>query len=69
MERLLNGAVAQSTNVSYERPVRYFQDFIVAYYGQCTLPSTVQHVAAFIAHLSLLNRAPSTIASYVSGIS
>ena len=61
--------MAQSTHTSYERAVRYFQEFIVAYHGQSTWPSTVQQVAAFIAHLSLSDRAPSTIANYVSGIS
>ena len=49
--------------------VRNFHQFLLTYYNQCTLPATVQQVASYVAYLSLLGRAPATIATYISAIS
>ena len=43
--------------------------FWLTCYNQYTLPPTVQQAASYVAYLSLLGRAPGTIATYISAIS
>ena len=69
MSRLLGLSVAKSTQASYDRALSLFLSFIAQHFQQYSLPGTVQQLAAFIAQLSLLGRAPATIATYVSAIS
>ena len=61
--------MSRSTHASYNRAVVLFLQFLARHFNKVALPASVQHVAAFIAHLSLLGRAPATIATYMSAIS
>ena len=69
MTRLLQAAKAPTTWTSYDRSIQSFKRFYFSHYStHCALPYTPQAVAAFISHLSLLNQAPSTIATHLSAL-
>ena len=66
---LLQSSKVPSTWMSYRRSIHSFQEFHLSHYSSPgSLPYTPQAVAAFVSHLSLLNQAPSTIATHLSAI-
>lgn len=67
-ERLLGASMASSTWVSYHRGVSQFQQFRQQAGLQSSWPASSGHVAAFLAHLSIIGMAPSSISTYISAV-
>lgn len=69
MEKLLKGAMAPSTAVTYRRAVSLLAQFVQ---GHCpnspVFPATTATMANFIAYLFSLNYSPSSITTYCSAI-
>lgn len=68
-QRLLEASMAKSSHSTYSRGVNSFDAFRVNVGFNQAWPAPVQHIVAFIAHMSLEGKAPSTINTYVSAIS
>ena len=60
--------MASSTWASYERGLIQFRQFRTETRLQPSWPAPGEHVAAFIAYLSIKGMAPSTISTYISAV-
>jgi hypothetical protein len=67
--RLLEASMASSTHTTYMRGVGSFELFRKELGLNVEWPAPVHHIIAYIAHLSIEGKAPSTICTYVSAIS
>ena len=70
LSRLLGMSLAKSSVSAYRRALGAFREFnkVVGLPLAGTLPASATEVAQFVAYLSLKAYAPSTIASYISGL-
>ena len=69
VQRLLNASMAHSTHTTYERGVLYFDVFRSEIGFNKEWPAPIQHIVAFIAHLSITGKAASSINTYISALS
>ena len=67
--RLLESSQAKSTQTTYTRGVAYFDSFRVKCGLSVQWPASVQDVIAFISHLSIEGKSPSSMNTYTSAIS
>ena len=66
--RLVEGSLSNSTRAIYRRGVDNFDNFRDQLGVTQCWPAPVAHVIAFVSHMSLSGRAPSTINTYTSAI-
>lgn len=66
---LLRNSKAPTTWATYNRAIQSYEQFHQTQHGvPPTLPYSAQSVSAFVAHLDLLNRSPSTVSTMLSAI-
>lgn len=68
VHRLLDSSLASSTLATYKRGVNSFDSFRREVGFNSQWPAPVQHVVAFIAHLSIEGKSPSSISTYSSAL-
>ena len=69
IERLLEISMSKGTNVIYKRNISRFKEFRSQFGLDEIWPYPIQHIAAYIAHLSLSGLAASTINVHTASIS
>lgn len=67
-QRLLEAALAKSTHVTYNRGINNFEEFRDNLGLGRVWPSPTKHIVAYISHLSLDGKSPSTISTSTAAI-